>query len=117
MRREVLDFAEAMEAKLVEHDDNRDWQNCELNYLLGRLLEEVAELATAVMPMGTRAIVLAECIRNTGNLFDNISWKVEDRRRFNDALGEAADVGNFAMMVADVFGRKLAEARKEARQP
>lgn len=78
LRPEVLAFAQAMEAKLREHDGDRGaagWRRDSTSALLRRLREEVEELAL-VGPF--------TCV--------------------DEVLGEAADVGNFAMMIADVCG-------------
>ncbi len=79
LRPEVLAFAQAMERKLREHDETRGrrgWSSAQPDWLMLRLTEETGELARAV--------------RRT--------------RRGPLILDEAADVGNLAMMVADVAG-------------
>lgn len=75
LRPEVLAFAIAMERKLRMRDAARatSWKNAEIDYLLDRLNDEVAELHGAVVDGA-------------------------------HVLGEAADVANFAMMVADRRG-------------
>ncbi len=78
LRPEVAAFAQAMERKLREHDDtrgHRGWSSAQPDWIMVRLAEEVGELAKAVR-----------------------------LRRRAAALDEAADVGNLAMMVADVLG-------------
>lgn len=89
----VADFAIAMEEKLLLHDDRGGWRNEEIEWLLRRAREELVELEGAIK---------------------------QGRPAF-DVLDEAADVGNFAMMVADVYAHdqvdhERAEAR-EAQQP
>jgi len=69
-----------MEKKLRENDYKKHWSNCDHQYLLNRLKEEVTELEK---PM----------------------W---------DVIEEAADVANFAMMIAD-NERRLLQAEKKAR--
>jgi NTP pyrophosphatase (non-canonical NTP hydrolase) len=70
----------AMEERLRANDHKGGWDNCEPEWLLTRLRQEVEELAAEIAKGGTRS-------------FD------ADRLRL-----EAADVGNFAMMIADVLG-------------
>lgn len=87
LRREVRAFALLMEQKLRENDYKGGWGECELPWLLGRLRQEVDELgavAQARPPMGPEQV---------GR--------------------EAADVGNFAMMIADVCGALPRVAREE----
>jgi len=74
LRPEVAAFAMLMEAELRKHDDRPGWKHCNLDWLLGRLREETGELSDAVFIRGQHT---AE---------------------------EAADVANFAMMIADVSG-------------
>lgn len=73
LRPAVRWFAEAMEQKLRENDHKGTWEDCDLGYLLTRLTEERREL--------TRAI---------GSPADGA-----------EILKEAADIANFAMMIAD----------------
>lgn len=69
-------FAEAMKRKLAKNRDKGGWENDSPEALLERLREEVDELAAAILggPNGTPQHV----------------------------LDEAADVANFAAMIADV---------------
>ena len=85
LRSEVLEFATIMEKKLAEHDDRPGWKHCTPEWLLDRLLEEVMELRWSVLGNG------------------------ED-----DIPREAADVANFAMMLADVCGGLPESARTRA---
>ena len=80
LRPEVLAFAYLMERELRKHDDRPGWKDCRPDWLMGRLMEEVDELDTAI-------------VGRFG------PWSV---------ASEAADVGNFAMMVADVRGELMA---------
>lgn len=73
MRAEVLWFAQEMERKLQENDHKGGWDTCSPKWLLNRLRQETAELELAIA---------------TGD-------PVKTTR-------EAADVANFAMMIADV---------------
>lgn len=69
----VREFAASMEAKLRANNHKRHWRLCSLGYLRARLSQELAELDEA--------------------LADGDPYLV---------LGEAADVANFCMMIADV---------------
>lgn len=83
MRREVTVFAELMEAKLRENDHKGGWQQDPVTALMARLKEETDEL---------RAVLS----RRAGSATPR-SYAAEVGR-------EAADIANFAMMVADVCG-------------
>ena len=82
LRPEVQAFAEMMEAKLQENDDKGGWQHMGSAEVFVRLIEEAGELAALVD-------------RRRG--LPPAAWRAK--------LGsEAADVANFAMMLADVCG-------------
>jgi NTP pyrophosphatase (non-canonical NTP hydrolase) len=66
-------FANEMERQLEENDYKRGWKNCTQRFLLKRLNQEVRELMKAIK--------------------QGKPYVVE----------EAADVANFAMMIADNF--------------
>jgi hypothetical protein len=86
LRPEVRAFAEAMETKLRANDHKGGWQDDAASRLMRRLHEETAELEAAL-----------------GNSdLKGSAWQALVRR-------EAADVGNFAMMVADVCGSLKAQ--------
>lgn len=72
---EVQRFAEAMQHELDENAHKGTWKGVAVSFLLTRLDDEVAELRQAVRS-GSQA----------------------------EVLSEAADVGNFCLMIADVFG-------------
>ncbi|WP_461369704.1 hypothetical protein [Candidatus Darwinibacter acetoxidans] len=79
VRQEVKDFAKAMEYKLMCNDSKRHWENAsreDCGWFLECLKEEVRELEEALEIGSVRDVVL-----------------------------EAADVGNFAMMIMNVFAR------------
>jgi NTP pyrophosphatase (non-canonical NTP hydrolase) len=80
IRPEVLAFMEEMEARLRANDHKGGWEDCSYPYLIRRIREETDELLSSLGQVG-------------------VVDPAEVRR-------EAADVANFAMMVADVFGRK-----------
>ncbi len=73
-------FADAMEARLAANDHKGGWGDCDVLWLLGRIREERIELCDAVN-MLMSGLATPEAV-----------------------LREAADVANFAMMVADVCG-------------
>lgn len=83
VREQVKWFSEQMEVKLQQNDDKGGWDNCDIFWLIERLKEEVAELEDA--------------------LYNHINFA--DRRW--EVVREASDVGNFAMMVADVARKRL----------
>ncbi len=83
LRPEVQRFAVAMEEKLRKHDDRMGWSDCPPGHLLRRLRNETNELAAAVQ---------------------SVTRSTYPERHAADVRSEAADVGNFAMMIADVCG-------------
>jgi hypothetical protein len=83
VRPEVKAFALAMEAKLKENDHKRGWKQERKDWLYGRLQEEVEELGH-----------LLGGLQSVGKFSSP-----EYRKKI---LREAADVANFAMMIADV---------------
>lgn len=83
VRPEVLAFAIVMEAKLRENDHKGGWQGMTPGQLIVRIREETDELAD---------LFLADYYKSGGT---------PDRRKLN---GEAADIANFAMFAADIFG-------------
>jgi hypothetical protein len=95
-RDEVKAFAVLMEAKLRENDHKGGWIGCEVYWLLDRLREEADEVAALVKSFeGTPPM---RYVSATGEL-KPLSKSTRGR------IGrEAADVANFAMMLADVCG-------------
>lgn len=76
LRAPLQSFANLMEMKLAKHDEDRgptDWRNSTQASLVRRLREELAELETALI----------------------------DGAEVSRVREEAADVANFAMMIAD----------------
>lgn len=67
-------FAEQMAVKLRENEHKGGWDRCNPYWLIDRLKEEVAELEQAM----------------------------DDGLPSEEIIRECADIGNFAMMVADV---------------
>lgn len=87
-RPEVQRFAVLMEQALRDNEHRGGWDGCDADWLLTRLDEEARELHACK----TQA---AQESAGDGH------WLRDVRRQIAD---EAADVGNFAMMVADVCG-------------
>ncbi len=81
-RSKVLLFAVAMEEKLLKNDHKGGWGNERVDWLLKRLRGETKELAQLLQ----------------GSLTD---WPPAYERALA-IRGEAADVANFALMIADV---------------
>lgn len=81
-RPEVRAFADLMEAKLRANDHKPGWKGEDWWPLLYRLREETLELQEELAP---------------GSRTDLLAWSARVGR-------EAADVANFAMMIADVCG-------------
>ncbi len=76
LRPELDAFADLMEKVLRRNDHKGHWCACTTSYLFSRLVEEVGELGRSI-----------------------------DEERAKDRIRkEAADVANFAMMIADVVG-------------
>jgi len=91
VRREVREFALAMEAKLAANDHKGGWKQDGAFSLFGRLVEESGELSDAL-----------------------IATTAEPRR----VLHEAVDVANFAMMIADVAGGlRSTQIQEETKMP
>jgi hypothetical protein len=99
LRPEVAAFAQLMEQALRDNDHKGGWKDCRGGYLWTRLQEEVEELGEAM-----DAVAFAQPMEDRGDI--PIFRKVL-------ALGrEAADVANFAMMIADTNGAlKLSRRR------
>lgn len=95
---ETKKFREAMVKKL-NHPDNRKkgkWLGTSVAVLMFRLVQEVVELAVAV----ALCRIAERRLRKHPN--SRNYERLQDAR--HDVLYEAADVGNFAMMAADVCG-------------
>lgn len=90
LRPEVLAFACLMAAKLRENDHKGGWQYTPTNYLAARLGEEAAELNALLIEARTDIASPPSSALNR-----------EERIKVGR---EAADVANFAMMIADVCG-------------
>lgn len=86
-REPVTWFAGVMETKLRENDHKGGWHDCDFDYLEKRIREELAELATVLMQYQIASLSASEVTRT--------------RYLGERAKREAADVANFAMMIAD----------------
>lgn len=86
LRASVAWFAEAMEEQLVANDHKSGWDDLSLPRLLQRLEQEAGELR--------RAIAASPGKNSTQRI-----------------IQEAADVANFALMIADNAARAEAESR------
>ncbi|MCK5601150.1 hypothetical protein KAR91_04720 [Candidatus Pacearchaeota archaeon] len=97
LRPELEWFAEQMEKKLKENDDKRGWAGEKLSWMHSLLEREVKEVKAAFKDLG------------------DASWS-GDEEHINDALEEvveeAADVANFAMMIADLANKRKGDKEK-----
>lgn len=91
-RTEVNKFAEAMEVELKENDYKGGWKECSLDFLINKLEEEVNELKNMAKQY--------DYVRHK-KLLPNYEQAMEHNRKC--LLSEAADVGNIAMMIADIY--------------
>lgn len=86
----VIAFAEIMEEKLAKNEHKGTWRNDSMITLLQRLYDEAQELS------------------------DEITHTLHGAGDFNRLAREAADVANFAMMIADVAAQNAALCRDAA---
>lgn len=91
-RPEVVAFANLMETQLRANDHKPGWKGEEASPLISRLFEEANELDDEF---------------HNGSRTDAGAWRASVGR-------EAADVANFAMMIADVCGALAATPTREA---
>lgn len=94
-------FADEMEAKLDanRHKGNREgWSRESVAWLVGRLKDELRELEQAIKVPELRCNCREiDCPHSLGQACHNVA-------RENRIIGEAADVANYALMIADVAG-------------
>lgn len=90
LRPEIEAFAQMMERVLRDNEHKGGWSKCEPFWLLRRLFQETDELTLAI----------SEHLGRT--LFPPRS--LDSAPRKHELAREAADVANFAMMIADVCG-------------
>ena len=76
-------FAEEMEKKLIANDHKTGWLDEDVDWLFTRLLEEVEELKVYLEKS------------------DGMESNCPDYKDIAGVISEAADVANFAMMIAD----------------
>ena len=88
VRPQLLWFSEIMETKLKKNDNKGGWDNCEIDWLISRLKEEVKEIEDAWL------IKKNDFGRSAGEGFLLCPSS-------EDIQNECADVANFAMMIAD----------------
>lgn len=120
-RPEVQAFAVLMERKLRANDHKTGWKSCRIDWLFGRVRDEATELGQAIQAAMRPVWSTERPTRgwNSGFLVRELEdgtleyahpgqtksfqpsdlW--HDRSRI---ASEAADVANFAMMIADVAG-------------
>lgn len=106
-RPEVIAFADAMERKLKANDHKQGWKQGAPHYLIGRIGIEVGELIQSLeveakadgdfYAAATMVPLIMAPLRRWG---PHLKLNGDPA----NILDEAADVANFAMMVADVFG-------------
>ncbi len=82
-------FAVQMEKKLRENDHKKHWSECSVDYLYDRMDQEVVELDRALLE-----------VERTGNGKEEVIF-------------EAADVANFAMMIADNMREDQSKDRRD----
>lgn len=84
MRRIAVEsFADLMEQRLSKNDHKGGWEDESNKYLIERIEEELEELKEAIIAVET----------------NNSSWLRQ--QLYKSIRDEAADVANFAMMIAD----------------
>ena len=106
-RPEVERFADLMEARLRENDHKGGWSECAPHWLAMRVIEEAAELLYTLDP-GTHAAhqfyaarrMLAAACAELNQFGPYLKCNATPQR----VQHEAADVANFAMMLADRYG-------------
>ena len=87
-------FATKMEEKLAKNDHKGGWGECEIDWLISRIEQELEELKKVY---GFRKADWGRSV-SEGIQFVDVS---------NEAIiNECADIANFSMMVADMFGNE-----------
>lgn len=114
LRPQVATFARGMERKLRANDHKGGWENESAQYLLSRLCEEVSELlelydvdSTEPDKVGPREAfaIAVSYTRYAADALRRLKGTLPGRVRAKAGVeSEAADVANFAMMIADVCG-------------
>lgn len=115
MRSEVCKYAEAMEQELKNNEHKGTWKECEVKFLIDKLDEETRELVDAAKAtaqlMATIKIVAKHDKALTPENIDFLVKVADNLRKWT--LSEAADVGNIAMMIADVVGALPEDKKKQ----
>ena len=93
-RKYVLEFAEDMERELDNNDHKSGWGQMSYGELCARAGQELAELRRAVKRLDTEYHIDA----------------------LVNLISEAADVGNFAMMIADNARAEIAELSRTGKR-
>lgn len=95
-------FSRLMEQKLAEMDGRKGgWDECDLQWLLAKLMEEVGELAEIIVKMHW----------STGKRFHQSDSRTENFLVL-EGIREAVDVGNVAMMLADTLAHQYRQDNK-----
>ena len=95
MRDEVKRFAEVMERELAANDDKGGWSGCSLSWLLSEMTNHKRELQTNAFQLQAN---------ETDTVMGSHGNPAADQALLKRILDDAADVANFAMMIADVCG-------------
>lgn len=80
IRSDITEFSAAMEFEMSENDDERgdSWKEEDLDFMIGRIHEEVREI---------------------NRESDNLDFDEMDKKQLASVMREAADAGNFNMMI------------------
>ncbi len=106
LRRAVQAHAELQERVLKENDWKGGWENCELCELLGRALEEYAELLEEVS-IDERTAGFVRLLKHMASEIERDFTTVLDRdlppdeKQLKAIEKETADLGNFGVMIVD----------------
>jgi NTP pyrophosphatase (non-canonical NTP hydrolase) len=105
-RAEVVAFANAMERELRENDHKGGWSEDAPHELLRRLIEETAEVVRVLQPEKGSAdfYAAAAMLDSAAGLLRRWGPDLRTTGEPEAVLGECADVGNFALMLADRLG-------------
>jgi len=85
LREEVMEFAGVMEARLQIHEDKGSWEDISLDELFAAVVRQVFEMHELLVLTNQDRV-------NEGGVQDCC---------LNDIINKAADIGNYAMMMAD----------------
>lgn len=99
LRRVVQVFAETMERKLRANDWKGGWENDSAQSLLVRVVEEIAEVVPLLVASDEAKAIAKLLHHAAADIETAIPRQPVNSRRVR---GEAVDVANMIMMVADV---------------